>query len=245
MKFTQIILPLLFTGILSAQTIFILGDNYSSNGDGTVTGNTPAAEITGLYNQNSNPPGATGNPSFFNAIMVGSGYGDSNLWRAVTSFDLGGIPAAPAGFSYDVTDVTLILEVSGGTNDGRPATLIDFYEGSTPTGSFSNPAVASNTFDSPNGTFVPISFGATDLDLNSATDFSVTLDAPNAATNPGQNFYTFGSGLGPNIGFGGTNAVVKAPELQISYNLVNIPEPTTFSLFLFSTVGLITVRKRK
>ena len=71
------------------------------------------------------------------------------------------------------------------------------------------------------------------------------MDAPNATSNPGSNFYTFGSGLAPNnIGFSGTNNVSKAPELRITYDLIPVPEPTTFSLAILSILGLVTKRSR-
>lgn len=242
--------PLMNWSVVNAQSgqTFRLSDFLAPDGSGTVvgvanTGFSPSdVETTGNFRQSD---GVAGDPSFFNAILVGSNYGGPDIYRSVLTFDLSSLPTAPAGFSYQVTDLSLTLEVSGGTNDGRPATLIDFYEGSFATGALPGAADASVLFNSPNGTFVTTSLGTPSLDLNTDSSVSITLDARNAAANPGSNFYTFGSGGGPNIGFGGTSAIQLAPELGLTFELVaSVPEPSSVLFLLSSFVGVLGIRRR-
>jgi len=87
-------------------------------------------------------------------------------------------------------------------------------------------------------TFVSTSLGATSLDLNTDSQFFITLDADSG-------FYTFGSGIaGNNIGFSGTSNIDKVPELRITFDLIPIPEPTSITLISLGLFGLITRRKR-
>lgn len=236
------ILPVLMCVQVAEAQTFQLSDNLATDGSGNA-GSGVNVETTGLYRQSD---GAAGNPSGFNAILVGSQYGDANnIYRGVLNFDLSGLPAAAAGFEYQVTDVSLRLEVSGGTNDNRPATLIDFYGGSFETGALPGAAAASVLFNESNGTFVTTSLGVPTLDLTTDSNFFITLDAPLAQNDPGSNFYTFGSGSGPNIGFGGTTAIVLAPELQISVNLVaSVPEPSS-ALLLMSGMACVCIGRRR
>lgn len=232
--------------VSSGATIFQLSDNLASNGSGAVTGSSEV-ETTGLYRQSDGMTSSGTGPSGYNAIMVGSEYGGGDIWRSVTTFDLSDIPVAPAGFVYQVTDVSFKLEVSGGTNDNRPATEIDFYEGAFNSGALPGSADASHMFNDSSGTFVTVSLGATSLGLNPVTSFSsftLTMDAPGAVSDPGSNFYTFGSGLAPNIGFGGTNAANLSPELVITVETVAVPEPST--AFLTAVLGLsaLWIRRR-
>lgn len=246
MKF-KYILSFAVTASLSCAATFILSDNLSNTGSGAIepsvsdqsgnyiSGGSPLVEGTGLYNQNNS--GASGDPSNYNAIGVGGGYSGNDDWRAVMTFDLGGLPAAPTGFIYDVTDVALVLEVSGGSTDGRTPTTINYYEGAFATGSLPV-ASASTFFNVPNNTFVSTSLGATSLDLNTDSQFFITLDADSG-------FYTFGSGIaGNNIGFSGTSNIDKVPELRITFDLIPIPEPTSITLISLGLFGLITRRKR-
>lgn len=262
MKFNYIFLSVLLSTNCSFAQTFTLGDNYSSNGDGTVvgvsgttTGNS-LIEGTGLYRQSD---GASGNPSFYNAIMVGSEYGGGDVWRAVTTFDLngldiigGGVNAAPAGFEYQVDEIRLIVEVSGGNDDPfgsppnpRPATQIDFYEGSFPTGVLPGTNDGTQLFDDPSDSFITVTISNSALDLNSDTSYTLTWDAPGAALDPANNFYTFGSGLSPNnIGFSGTNFVEKSPELEIDYSLVAVPESSS-ALLIGGVLTIINFRRKR
>lgn len=226
---------------------YILGDYYNSNGNGVVvgvsgTGNTPTeVETTGLYDPNGN----AGNPSGYNAIAVGNIYGGGVNYRSVTTIDLSGLAPAPAGFEYVLNSLTVVLEVSGGTTDGRPATTIDFYEGDFASGghiALPSTANASQLFNDPSSSFIEVDLLGLNLDLNSATEFVFTMDAPNAGSGE---YYTLGSGQGPNIGFAGTSAIEKAPEIRIDFDLVAIPEPSTGLLALLgcSVFGL-TYRRR-
>lgn len=251
-KVTRILPFCLSTLVASGQSqLFRLSDYLAPDGSGVVvgdlnTGNSPSdVETTGNYRQSD---GVAGDPSFYNAILVGSNYGGSDVYRSVLNYDLSSLPAAPSGFTYRVTDLSLVLEVSGGTNDGRPATLINFYEGSFEVGVLPSAANASVLFNSPNRTFVTTSLGAPILDLNTDSSVSITLDAPNTVANPGGNFYTFGSGGGPNIGFGGTNAIQLAPELRLSFDLVQasgIPETSSTLLLFSSLIVVLGVRRRR
>lgn len=229
-----------------ATTIFQISDNLDSNGSGVVTGSTEV-ETTGLYRQSDGMTSSGTGPSGYNAINVGSEYGGGEIWRAVTTFDLSDIPVAPVGFAYQVTDISIKLEVSGGTNDNRPATEIDFYEGAFNSGSLPGSADATQLFNHGSGTFVTVSLGATSLGptpVSSFSTFTLTMDAPDAVLDPGNNYYTFGSGIGPNIGFGGTSAVNLSPELIITVETIAIPEPSTAFLTAIFGLSALWIRRR-
>lgn len=236
----------LLTSFISAgpdanSCTFTLGDHYSSNGDGTSVGTpntsiTPTeVETTGLYD----PAGNTGDPSGYNAIAVGAIYGGTT-YRSVSTFSLSDVPVAPEGFTYSVNSVTVSLEVSGGTTDGRPSSTINFYEGNFSTGTLPD-AKGSQLYNHISGSFVSTVLTDLTLDLNTDSEFTFTMAAPNADNGE---FYTFGSGAGPNLGFTGTNAIQKAPSIIIDFDLVAVPEPSTTLLSLIGCIFGLSYRKR-
>ena len=240
MKIKSLLPSLIFLNS-SFAAVFVLSDNLDPSGDGT-PGPSPLVEGAGVYNVSS---GTAGNPSFYNALVVGASYGDvgNGIWRSVISFDvsaldLSSLPAPTPGFAYAVTDVTIQLEQS----DNRPAATINFFEGSQPTGAVVDYLATQNYAANQAGQFQSTSLGATSLDLSVDSTFTVTLDAPNASSGE---YHTFGSGLAPNNdGITGTNNASLGPELTITYELVQVPEPTSITLISLGLLGLITRRKR-
>lgn len=226
---------LLFFNSSFAAT-FVLSDDLDPSGDGS-PGSSPLVEGAGVYNVST---GASGNPSNYNALVVGASYGDvgNGIWRSVISFDVSSLPAPTPGFAYAVTNVTITLEQS----DNRPAATINFFEGSQPTGAVVNYLATQNYAANQAGEFQSTSLGITNLDLSTDSIFTVTLDAPNAGSGE---YHTFGSGLAPNNdGITGTTNASFVPELTITYDLVQVPEPTSITLISLGLLGLIARRKR-
>lgn len=218
-------LPLLlfFFPIASAHSAtFIIGDGFvldgsemlsdarASAGNGQTEG-FPNASTNVVFNAATgaatNPFGSVNGTNGFQPLSVGRDFG-GNLVRSEISFNLSNLPAAPAGFEYNITNIALSIELSN-NNQANGDTPINVYaqNGVTPadinrlTGAVPSTADAAFTVlasDSPSQFLPLVNFQNPNslLDLNTDQIFSVTLDAPNV-NGSGTDFVFLGSGLGP------------------------------------------------
>jgi len=225
---------LLSSSTLPAQTL-IFGDRYNANGDGTIVGagnSSPSNLVETATHYDVSTGNIVNNPSGYNAYLVGNQYGGNPDLRLVQTFDLSGyiVPG-----QVEICSLTLFMEVSG----TRPAATVNYYAGSIPTGPLGTPIGTQSYSPSttPSGGFVPITLDPTALDLNTMSSFTITHDAP---ISPEYN--TFGSGLAPNPGMGGTTFVEVSPYLQIE--LKQVPEPAG-SLLCSLLAGIFLLRRRR
>ena len=235
---------------------FVLGDAFPSDGSGDInnpssgTNGTPGNVVESVYRVSDGVfgnPFNQGNPGGgFSPLVVGDIFGID--YRTTIAFDLSTLPPAPIGQTYSITSIDLFLEVSSTDEVDNFSVDVDVFANTgvtvgaltqTPDSTFTV------TTNDPNGQFIaaiPLSTGTLDLNSNNS-EFLVTLDV--ADVNDG---IRFGSSLSdasaPNAGINGTTFVEVAPRLRIVAELVNVPEPTTLTLFsMFSLYG-ISRRKR-
>jgi len=239
MKKTIFALLVLIAVPCYAQTtgIFRVGDQYNANGNGGLNPNA-VNSASNVYNAVTGVPG---DPSNYNAYMVGASYGQpgNGIYRSTLDFNLGSLPAAPAGMMYNVTGVMLNLEQSG----PRPSATIDTHEGGPLTGALGAANGSAVMPANSDGTFTMITLNSWSLDLNTDNNYILTLDAPNAASGE---YHTFGSDLGPgNTGIYGTPFVDKSPYLDVKWELVGIPEPSAMLLGFFASFWALCFHRRR
>lgn len=253
----MILKPLLVTLMvpqLASAVTFVFGDAFASNGTGSAdnpsqgTNGFAGNQITTVYRVSDGVPGNPFNGGNaggdFSPIVVGEVFGTQ--YRTTSTFDLSEISPAPAGFEYQITDITLFLEVSDtAEQDGADATVNVFANLGITTGTINATPSASLTIpeNASNGDFFSASLPTSAVDLNTADEFTFTLDIANATQG-----VRLGSDLStpefPNVGINGTEFAQVAPRLIINADLVAVPEPSTSTALLVGLTGMLFCRRR-
>lgn len=249
----------------ASAVTFVIGDGFALNGSGsfgTVPDDNPEsspgnsgrdgsitnAELSSRYNVTA----ATFSDSVFaDPFIAGvfSGFGPGDVYRSSLQYDLSGLPSLSGSQTWQVTDVTLFLEVAGTTFDnGVPnsgdSVDIDVIAGGDITAATLPAAAASFSIDNADEStlernFISVVLPASVLDLNSDSSVTFLLDAGASPTTAAM----FGTSLGDDgLGISGTDFINRAPALRINAEIV--PEPSVFSLGILAGLGLLARRRR-